>query len=281
MAQGWSQLEVEAIVGDYLEMLSLEIGGMPYNKSEHRRTLKPLLQGRSDPSIERKHQNISAVLRDMGFPFIDGYKPLGNYQRSLLPEVVGEAVFAHPSLLKVIEADVDRQARVPSVDDILRAMLSKPPASDRAVPMAPQLPAHLLPNVNYLEREFRNRSLGAAGEQFVVNYERARLAHAGQERLVEDVEWVSQTRGDGLGYDVRSFEEGGQERFIEVKTTRYGKQTPFFISPNELRFCERHREAFYLYRVFAFKSDPKMFALPGAIESHCRLNPSEYRATLL
>ena len=243
--------------------------------------LKPLLEGRSDPSIERKHQNISAVLRDMGFPFIDGYKPLGNYQRSLLPEVVGEAVFAHPSLLKVIEADVDRQARVPSVDDILRAMLSKPPASDRTVPMAPQLPAHLLPNVNYLEREFRNRSLGAAGEQFVVNYERARLAHAGQERLVDDVEWVSQTRGDGLGYDVRSFEEGGQERFIEVKTTRYGKQTPFFISPNELRFCERHRKAFHLYRVFAFKSDPKMFALPGAIESHCRLNPSEYRATLL
>ena len=281
MARDWSQQEVEAIVSDYLEMLTLEVKGKAFNKSEHRRMLKPLLQGRSDPSIERKHQNISAVLRDMGFPFIDGYKPLGNYQRSLLPEVVGEAVFAHPSLLKVIEADVDRQARVPSVDDILRAMLSKPPASDRTVPMAPQLPAHLLPNVNYLEREFRNRSLGAAGEQFVVNYERARLAHAGQERLVDDVEWVSRTRGDGLGYDVLSFEESGQERYIEVKTTRYGKQTPFFISPNELRFCERHRKAFHLYRVFAFKSDPKMFALPGAIESHCRLNPSEYRATLL
>ena len=281
MAQDWSRLEVEAIVGDYLEMLSLEIGGMPYNKSEHRRTLKPLLQGRSDPSIERKHQNISAVLLEMGLPFIDGYKPLRNYQRSMLPEVVAEAVVARPLFLETIEADVDREALVPSVDDILGRMLAKPPISDRTAPPALQLPDRLLPKINYLEREFRNRSLGAAGEQFVVNYERARLALAGEERLVEDVKWASREQGDGLGYDVLSFEESGQERYIEVKTTRYGKQTPFFISPNELRFCERHRKAFHLYRVFAFKSDPKMFALPGAIENHCRLNPSEYRATLL
>ena len=58
--------------------------------------LKPLLQGRSDPSIERKHQNISAVLLEMGLPFIDGYKPLRNYQRPLLPAVVAEAVAARP-----------------------------------------------------------------------------------------------------------------------------------------------------------------------------------------
>ena len=280
MAQNWSLLEVEAIVSDYLDMLTLEIGGTAYNKSAHRQRLKPLLQDRSDPSIERKHQNISAVLLEMGLPFIEGYKPLRNYQRSLLPELVAKAVVARPLFLKTIEADVDREARVPSVDDILGTMVPKPPISVRH-PAAPQLPKRLLPEINYLEREFRNRSLGAAGEQFVVNYERARLALADQERLGEDVEWVSRTRGDGLGYDVLSFEENGQERFIEVKTTRYGKQTPFFISPNELRFCERHLKAFQLYRVFAFQSDPKMFALQGAIESHCRLNPSEYRATLL
>ena len=281
MAQNWSRLEVEAIVGDYLDMLILEIGGKAYNKSAHRQMLKPLLQGRSDPSIERKHQNISAVLLEMGLPFIEGYKPLRNYQRSLLPELVTEAVVGRPLFLKTIEADVDREARVPSVGDILGTMLSKPPVSDLPAPPAPQLPDRFLPEINYLEREFRNRSLGAAGEEFVVNYERARLALAGLERLGEDVEWVSRTRGDGLGYDILSFEESGQERFIEVKTTRYGKQTPFFISPNELRFCERHLKAFHLYRVFAFQSDPKMFALQGAIESHCRLNPSEYRATLL
>ena len=197
MAQNWSRLEVEAIVGDYLDMLILEIGGRAYNKSAHRQMLKPLLQGRSDPSIERKHQNISAVLLEMGLPFIEGYKPLRNYQRSLLPELVTEAVVGRPLFLKTIEADVDREARVPSVDDILGTMLSKPPVSDLPAPPAPQLPDRFLPEINYLEREFRNRSLGAAGEGFVVNYERARLALAGLERLGEDVEWVSRTRGDG------------------------------------------------------------------------------------
>ena len=281
MAQGWSQFEVEAIVSDYLAMLTLEIGGSTYNKSEHRRMLKPLLQGRSDPSIERKHQNISAVLLEMGLPFIDGYKPLRNYQRSRLPAAVAKEVDARTSFLKKIEADVDREAYLPSVDDILRTMQAAPAISGGPVPPVPQLPDRLLPEINYLEREFRNRSLGAAGEQFVVNYERARLALAGQEDLVENVEWVSRTKGDAAGYDVLSFEKSGQERFIEVKTTRYGKRTPFFVSPNELSFCERHRKAFQLYRVFTFQSDPKMFALKGAIESHCRLSPSEYRATLL
>lgn len=280
MAQGWLKSEVVAIVRDYLAMLTLEIGGKSYNKTEHRRGLKQLLPGRSDTAIERKHQNISAVLLEMGLPFIDGYKPLRNYQRSLAKVVAG-AVADQTSFVKKIEADVDREAEVPSVDDILRTMLPTPNPSGRPTPSAPQLPERLLPETNYLEREFRNRSLGAAGEQFVVNYERARLALAGRENLVENVEWVARTRGDGLGYDVLSFEESGRERYIEVKTTRYGKRTPFFISPNELRFCKRHQEAFQLYRVFTFQSDPKMFALPGAVESHCSLSPNEFRATLL
>ena len=38
---------------------------------------------------------------------------------------------------------------------------------------------------------------------------------------------VAATQGDGLGYDVRSFDETGRDRFIEVKTTAWGKQTPF------------------------------------------------------
>ena len=47
----------------------------------------PALDRRTKGSIERKHQNISAVLHEVGCPFIGGYKPLGNYQ-ALLKEVV-------------------------------------------------------------------------------------------------------------------------------------------------------------------------------------------------
>jgi hypothetical protein len=34
--------------------------------------------------VEFKHQNISAVLEELGLPWIPGYKPKRNYQRALL-----------------------------------------------------------------------------------------------------------------------------------------------------------------------------------------------------
>ncbi|WP_413766517.1 DUF3883 domain-containing protein, partial [Vibrio vulnificus] len=82
--------------------------------------------------------------------------------------------------------------------------------------------------INYLEREARNQSLGEAGEQFVLNFERARLIKAGKDSLADRIEQVSVTVGPSAGFDVRSFEENGTDRYIEAKTTKYGKNTPFF-----------------------------------------------------
>jgi hypothetical protein len=63
MAQGddWSRLEVEACVADYLAMLTLELNDQHYNKAGHARELMRKLDGRSRPSIEFKHCNISAA----------------------------------------------------------------------------------------------------------------------------------------------------------------------------------------------------------------------------
>src|SRR5690606_3550165 len=80
--------EVALIVVDYFDMLTLELSGEPFKKSEHRRDLLPLLNSRSEPSIEFKHQNISAVLINLGQPYIKGYLPRFNYQKSLVVAVV-------------------------------------------------------------------------------------------------------------------------------------------------------------------------------------------------
>jgi hypothetical protein len=66
----WSQAEV--VVTDYLTMLAKELRGETYNKSAHRRAFAKVLNRRNDGSIERKHQNISAVLIELGWPFISG-----------------------------------------------------------------------------------------------------------------------------------------------------------------------------------------------------------------
>ena len=80
-----------------------------------------------------------------------------------------------------------------------------------------------------------------AGEQFVVQFEHWRLNQLGF-LLADRVNHVSQTKGDGLGNDVLSFESDGRERFIEVKTTSFARETPFFVTKGELALsprCER------------------------------------------
>lgn len=68
------------------------------------------------------------------------------------------------------------------------------------------------------------------------------------------------------------------DRFIEVKTTRYGRHTPFYISDGELRFSEEHAESYYLYRLFGFRKSPLLFTLPGDVGRHVQLQPVNYRA---
>jgi hypothetical protein len=82
----WSTQEVELAVADYFEMFRLERQGQKYNKAEHNRQLQESTR-RTRTSIERKHQNISAVLGQLGLPSISGYKPLGNFQQSLLDAI--------------------------------------------------------------------------------------------------------------------------------------------------------------------------------------------------
>ena len=214
----WSREEVEATVADYLDMFRSEMAGVPYSKAEHRRRLGKLLNNRSEPSIEYKHANISAAMIDLGCGYISGYKPRHNYQR-LLYEVLSELVFGDEKLLAVVEADVRKPGEVPTVDDIL-SILTEPPKRKRAHGTVRERPVTPRGPVNYLEMEARNRSLGAAGEEFVLRFEQARLLAAGQDRLAGRIEHVAQTRGDGDGFDILSFEPSGAERLIEVKTTK-------------------------------------------------------------
>lgn len=278
MAADWSRLEVEAVVADYFAMLAKELSGVDFNKTEHRRALSSLLNGRSKSSIEWKHQNISAVLIELGYPYVAGYKPRHNYQR-LLAEVVTDRVSEDQVIRGLVERSVEEPAQVPSVEEILQSLVDRPDPSEPVYSRNRDpfpFERRVRPPVNYLEREARNASLGEAGEQFVLRFEKARLIAAGRDALADHIEHVSITKGDGLGFDVRSFEENGTDRFIEVKTTAYGKQTPFFVSANEVFVSAQLAPQFHLYRVFQFRKDPRLFTMEGALERSCHLRPVSF-----
>lgn len=260
-------------------MLQAELAGQPYSKAAHRRALVPLLNGRSEQSVEFKHANISAVLIELGFPYISGYKPRSNYQR-LLFEVVSDRLALDGDLERLVAADVERAVAVPKVEDILTAWTDVPSRSADVHKVRGVPARYAVAPINYLEREARNRNLGAAGEQFVIHFERARLIKLGRERLADKIVHVSRERGDAAGFDVLSYEANGAERFIEVKTTKYGAHTPFFVSRNEVRISEDTSEQYHLFRVFEFRQTPKIFGLKGALSSTCDLAPTTYLATV-
>lgn len=275
----WSRGEVEAIVDDYLSMLTSQLNHMSYNKTAHRKTLISLLAGRSPQAIEYKHANISAVLVDASFPSINGYKPRFNYQ-ALLRDVVHERIVASSPLRDLAARDVELPViAVPEVDDILSILVKRAPSKmkARAVRESASRIIKCLPT-NYVEREAHNRSLGLAGEKLILEYEDARLTRAGKKSLAAKIEHTSQVRGDHEGFDIMSFELNGAERLIEVKTTNYAGESPFFVTRNELSVSRNHSAHYFVYRLFSFRDDPKLFTLPGAIDASCLLTEATYLA---
>ena len=91
-------------------MLRAELSRQPYVKSHHSAVLMVQI-GRTHRSVEFKHQNISAVLEEMGLPWIVGYKPKRNYQASIFGAIdrylsLNEDVVYHqlpPNVLSVTE----------------------------------------------------------------------------------------------------------------------------------------------------------------------------------
>jgi len=277
MSQDWSKKEVEIIVEDYFEMLEKELQGIPLNKTDHRKVFSTQINGRTDGSIEFKHQNISAILAKVGQPFIKGYKRMSNYQQ-ILEEQVIRALQNHESQLRPLFEAFSEQAapKAPySKPDDYKSCLEDGPVSSSYTEM--REPSYKTSFVNYLEKEQNNRTLGFSGEQFVFDYEGWRLKDIGRGDLVDQIEWVSRQRGDGAGYDILSRNADGSDRFIEVKTTKLPKESPIFVSVNEVFFAASHAEDFYLYRVFNFNSQKKLFIRQGNYEDFCFLRPVVFK----
>src|SRR5262245_41698973 len=94
----WTEREIDLIVADYFEMLRMERTGQPYVKADRNRALQELTR-RSRGSIEFKHQNISAVLYELGMDWISGYKPMPNYQNALIAGIERYIDHRHDALV--------------------------------------------------------------------------------------------------------------------------------------------------------------------------------------
>jgi hypothetical protein len=277
IGEDWSAEEVDAAVAAYFNMLALEARQEHYNKSASNAELRPKLRGRSKSSVELKHQNISAVLQSLGLPFIQGYKPRDNAQL-LLRKAVQRYVLENTELIRHI-VDALEEVKLPQ-DRSFKAVLVAPPTLTVVTGGNEGLPRARLPRkVDFAARDEANRTLGRAGEQWVINFEQQRLVTEGSAALFDRLDWVSDRLGDGAGFDILSYDSPDRPRYIEVKTTNGTYASSFIISRNELDFSREAGDAFFLYRVFQFRDSPSLYMLQGDVASKVHLEGLDFRAS--
>lgn len=129
--------------------------------------------------------------------------------------------------------------------------------------------------IDYKKKATQSALIGNVGEEYVLQYERHRLAKFPE--LVKKIEWVSQA-DDTLGYDIKSFEENGEPRYIEVKSTTGAANTDFYMSMYEVKKAEELGPAYRIYRVFNLGKDAiQFFEITNPLNDFVVLTTETYR----
>ncbi len=95
-----------------------------------------------------------------------------------------------------------------------------------------------------------------AAEEFIVKYEKRRLKAAQRNDLCKFVERVSATDVNA-GYDIRSFENNGNLRYIEVKSST-SSHVSFYWSSTQRDFALEHRDSYWIYFIPRSHELPKL-----------------------
>lgn len=267
----WSDWEIDLIIADYFDMLEMDCLGKPYMKSNRNKAMQKRT-GRSPGSIEYKHQNISAVLQDLGRPWIPGYKPRKNYQKTLINGIERHLETHARAFAELAEQIITLVAKSNRMEQLLELEPAPTVKADET-----KILRRLIRKYDPAARDTRNRELGKIGEEQVLISERMRLTEAGRKDLARKIKWVSQEEGDGAGYDILSFNISGGERLLEVKTTPGHKYTPFYLTENERLLSVERPKEFRLMRLYNFGLSPKMFKLSPPLEEAATLRPINYQ----
>lgn len=144
-----------------------------------------------------------------------------------------------------------------------------------------QISRKTIKKIDYAKKQKKNADNGLLGEKLVMAYEEEKLRLAGREDLIEKIKWISK-EDDGTGYDILSYDENGNEIYIEVKATEGNDNSIFYISVNEINTMNKYKFNYYIYRVFNLKTDnPEVFILDyESFKNNISLSVNNYVAEL-
>jgi hypothetical protein len=129
-------------------------------------------------------------------------------------------------------------------------------------------------HVDHERRTKRNKRIGDLGELLAIKFEKENMSQEMRYLVTHDAKNI----GDGLGYDVKSVDEQGHDKLIEVKTTTGSLSSPFFVTSNELECSRRHSSNYYVYRFFNFDEEDNsadLRIIRGDLSGFC-VNPVHF-----
>ncbi|MCE2926237.1 MAG: DUF3883 domain-containing protein, partial [Rickettsiales bacterium] len=230
---------------------------------------------------ENKHPFLAIALKGIRETLEEDYEAEDNAEDIEAPEGVSASVTANNKAAKSPKKPTTPKAI--NKEKILSSaaqqdMLFVAPPPGKEVQQQTTNKKKTIRKFDAAARDAKNRELGLIGEEFIVEVERQKLIALGYVDLAAEVKWVSKHLGDGAGYDISSYDIDKAQIFIEVKATRGGITTQFYISENELMVSKEKGLSFRLYRVFDLDKEPRIYVLKGALDSALDLQPTSYRA---
>ena len=129
-----------------------------------------------------------------GFPAIS----LRETIRTRIFDAIDRYFTEHQDLLKAAPVAISTSVPASEVFVTAPSLL----AVDKPIP---ERLRRLIRKFDPVERDHRNRSLGRAGEEFVLDLEHRRLTDADRSDLARKIRWVAAEEGDGAGFDIFSF----------------------------------------------------------------------------
>jgi hypothetical protein len=265
----WTLRECEITADAYFQCLRAKLSGERFNRRDSVNRAAERIPQRTFCEVDSKFQHIDAVLHEAELPRL-GDAVASNIQ-TLLRLVVLDPLAARIAVFSKIvpkpskNADGNHFVPIPAIDSRLLDS-ERDPSSLIAT------------KIDLAKREAANREVDRSGEEWVVALEKGRLRDAGRGELAEKVRWVAHEAGDGLGYDIDSFEIDGSQLLIEVKATNQGETAPFFVSEKEWAVSEYRGSAYRIYRVFNLSDSPKVYVIPGPFSRTLNMRPTNYIA---
>lgn len=125
-----------------------------------------------------------------------------------------------------------------------------------------------------------NDIIGKTGEEFVLKILNEELNSTSLALEGYEVRHVSKKDGDGLGYDILTYNSKGEEVYVEVKSTTQGLKSPFYMSAFEREFAIKNKDNYRLYRVYNLDLSTGIgdyYVIEGDIENQFNFTTDTYR----